>query len=241
MAFLLGSLTSGLFEGAKDMASLGNEWESLKQRRMETKRQQDMIDAASAVSAAGAADKNTPASTTPPTPTEKTYEPPDLNSVPQPEFMRRKPAVIVKDDLAPPKLLADDNSSPREGQAFGRNMSGLPGSTYNPATAAIPTTVTPSPPMAPLQPPYNPAGLVAPRTTLQPTGLVPGALPGALDLSHPTAPPQYLPGHPNNPATAPIPPAPVPAGQGQALPTLASQQGGLGAQILAALNPVYRA
>lgn len=45
MAFMLGSFTSGLFGGANDAVDVVNSWEKLKQTRMETQRQKDLMDA----------------------------------------------------------------------------------------------------------------------------------------------------------------------------------------------------
>lgn len=52
MSFLLGSFTDGLFGGARDAFSIANDWEELKQRRMETERQQKLLDASNQVGSA---------------------------------------------------------------------------------------------------------------------------------------------------------------------------------------------
>lgn len=115
MPFLLGSFTSGLFGGMKAVSQIADEWEGLKQHRLETQREQSFMDAAKAVQSATTAgsdsqDSALPQGTYSGGDTSSRYVKPDLDSVPQPKFLVDRKALPAP---------TGDNSSPREGSPFG--------------------------------------------------------------------------------------------------------------------------
>ena len=271
MAFLLGSLTSGLFGGLRDTMDIANTWETIKQRRLETKRQQDMMDAADKAKAAMDSDtsaKNTALPQAQPTITENTpFKEPDLSTLPTPAFMKKGAQAIynpggelsrehqaygtkpASSRLAIPTSTGD--ALDREHQAYGTdttqsaliprvnpndplNLGGAihaighgfgsmldtigriatpdarPDNEPAPATPSAPATpATPSTPSTPSAPASTAAPAVQPRTDA----------------------PTYLP--PQGPMSQALP-----TGRPSVAPSLASGQMGLGASILAALNPM---
>ena len=123
MAFMLGSFTSGLFGAVKDVMDIGNRWEQLKQERLET--QQKQLDWEKGVAARKAVEadqgaqqaaRDSAVSTAPAAPygrggensPARSYTDKDLAAMPTPKYLQTQPA-----------LPGVDNSSPREGQAFG--------------------------------------------------------------------------------------------------------------------------
>lgn len=235
MAFLLGSFTDGLFGGAKDVMSIANDWETLKQKRMETKRQKDLMDAGdqvkSALKAGQTAEKGAAAASsgTTSTPAPEKYVEPDFSTLPTPKWMSDK---VTREAL--PLLPKGSPDNPSEGKARLKptksnskdadvltnpvkraffNTGNQPGSPNNPFTADIPVAEAPIPAAG--------AALPTPAAPTQPA--TPGYLP---------------PGAPGSPgSTWALPPAAQQSAIGNPMPNLASNQIGLGPRILAALNP----
>ena len=145
MAFMLGSFTSGLFGGAADMTNIMNSWEKLKQNRMETQRQKDLMDAGSQVKQALDTTSDQAPATGPVTSTGSAtssagsggWTKPDIESMPLPKFMQPNsrfrsaspisttpaagamPSAASASAPIPPATGSTDSSSPNEGQPFG--------------------------------------------------------------------------------------------------------------------------
>lgn len=125
MPFMLGSFTNGLFGSLKDTVGIMGDWEKLKQSKLETKRQQDLIDAAKAIREASAVTPAAGGGVSPqvtnaqPTPTPSDYGAAGEYGVGQ------RDSVVAPDDLSawsPSKMASPDN--PSEGKA--RLASALP-------------------------------------------------------------------------------------------------------------------
>ena len=214
MAFLLGSLTSGLFGGMADAANMVNAWEGLKQKRMETQRQQDLMEAGKATRqaletgaapATGTSAAGTGAGTgTEPIPLHSGRDAsgrPDITSMPLPKFMQpnNKPAVLLAGGANPFQRGSREGGEAGGVGSFGRgSREGEPAPadtsepTYTGASAVIPPA------------PVNTGASAAIPPAPSASAAIPPAPSASAALPVPrTVAPHYLPA---GAAQAPIPP-----------------------------------
>lgn len=232
MAFLLGSFTDGLFGGAKDVMSIANEWEGLKQKRMVTQAAEDAKKATADQRALDAgASKASPASAKPSTAAPTKYTEPDFSSLPAPKWMSDK---VTKEAL--PLLPKASPDNPSEGKARLRSTK---------SAAATPDVAERDSFARPEGLIKQGIGVASRAGAAIGQALVGGGAKAAPAAEAPIpAAPSYLPpgalGEPGS--TWALPPAPQQPARPQAaignpMPNLASNQTGLGPRILAALNP----
>jgi hypothetical protein len=241
MAFFLGNFTSGLFGGMSDAMSTMNAWEGLKQRRLETQRQQDMMDAGKATTEAlktgAGATPDIDTKPQPPSVTDTSAPPanngpialhpgrdaagrPDISSMPLPNFMQpnKKPAV----------LLPQQKATQGDVRSFGRGSRETGRATGTASVAPLDTGASAAIPPAPVDTGASAAIPPAPVDT--------GAS-AAIPAARTTAP-QYLP---PGAVYAPIPPrtqaVPTQSAPPSASPSLSQQQTqpSLGMQIINSL------
>jgi hypothetical protein len=219
MAFLLGSLTSGLFGGMADAANMVNAWEGLKQKRMETQqlqRQQDAADAAmkadaettarQALNTGAAPATGASAAGTGPTPLHPnsgrdSSGRPDITSMPLPKFMQpnNKPAVLLAGGANPFQRGSREVGPAGGVGSFGRgSREGEPAladtsePTYTGASAAIPPAPVNTGASAVIPPAPSASAAIPPAPSAS----------AALPVPR-TVAPHYLPA---GAAQAPIPP-----------------------------------
>ena len=244
MPFLLGSFTSGLFGGARDMFDIANQWQQLKQSRLDTQiksqdvqRGQKTLDASNAVSTAlntkGSEDTGvsatTPTTVSKPSAINGHYTPSDISSMPLPNFMKRS---ALQTSAGNQDYSAGSASSAQTQTQPPAQPTKQP---FN--SSALPTTITPN-----YLPRNVPGVTVAPNS---PYASPAPRAPAAPAIGTPMNPP--IPAQPNNlPSTVPgvtvapnspfgstVPLTPTAGGA----PGLANNMPGLGGAILNAINP----
>lgn len=243
--FMLGSFTNGLFNGARDTFSIVNDWETLKQNRMQTQRQQMMLDAAKQVgqatdapNSAAQPDLGATAQTSTPYKLDSNGRP-DLSSAPLPKFMQGLPlseADYQPDAVRREPLSSKPAKSKGRGAASDSDQDFRAGQTASPSAGVTPQSgaSTASTQQAiPTDRSQTTSALPAPRTA------APNYLPNNVTIASnsPYAAPVAAPQVGGTPLATPAPSSMVVPQLSPTAPSLANNAA-FGEQILGKLNPM---